>query len=133
MNRRGATIVLRAAGCLAVAGCAANGTSFADLPTQQVAGHFVSGPGESWFTPCSASPGDASWWVTVTGRAAEQVGQARAAGELVAGQRYFVRWDAAVATDGRIGPRGPGAPALLVREVLELRAASADDCAGRAP
>ena len=38
---------------------------------------------------------------------------------------------AAVTTAGEIGPRGPGAPALLVRELIELRPAADDDCGQR--
>jgi hypothetical protein len=115
---------------LVVAGCSAQQPSLPDLPDQVLAGHFTSGGGESWFRPCDAEPGDPSWWVTVTGRAVEQVEAARAEGRLTPGERHFVRWRAAITTGGEVGPQGPGTPALLVREVLELRPASEDDCSG---
>jgi hypothetical protein len=130
-KRRNLVVVLWAAVGLFLGGCATNKMPLSDLPAQELAGHYVSGTGESWFTPCGAAPADGSWWVTLTGQAVERIEQARAAGQLVPGQRYFVRWRAAVTTDGQIGPRGPGLPALLVREVLELRAASDNDCVGR--
>jgi len=130
-KRRHAALVLWAAAGLAVGGCATHRVPLSDLPARELAGHYVSGPGESWFSPCSADPGDASWWVTVTGRAVEQLDKVRSAGQLVPRERYFVRWMAAVTTEGDIGPRGPGAPALLVRDLLELRPAADDDCGQR--
>ena len=130
-KRRNAALVLGAAAGLAVGGCATHRVPDSELPAQELTGHYVSGPGESWFSPCSAAPGDASWWVTVTGGAVEQFDRARSAGQIASKQRYFVRWRSAVTTAGEIGPRGPGAPALLVRELIELRPAADDDCGQR--
>lgn len=113
-----------------LAGCATQKGSLADLPVKEFAGHFTSSPSESWFRPCGAAPGDRSWWVTFTERSVAQADEARAAGRLVGGKSYYVRWRAAVTTGGEVGPQGPGVPALLVRELLELREAGADDCAG---
>jgi hypothetical protein len=114
-----------------LAGCATQKASLADLPVQEYAGHFTSGPGESWFRPCSAAPGDRPWWVTFTERSVAQADEARAAGRLAPGTSYYVRWRAAVTTGGEVGPQGPGVPALLVRELLDLRPAGADDCADK--
>jgi hypothetical protein len=111
-------------------GCATQKASLADLPVQEYAGHFTSGPGKSWFRPCGAAPGDRPWWVTFTERSVAQADEARAAGRLAPGNSYYVRWRAALTTGGEVGPQGPGVPALLVRELLDLRPAGADDCAG---
>ena len=60
--------------------------------------------------------------------AAAQVEDARREGRLSASAPVFVHWIAAWTTDGKVGPRGPGKPALLVREFRVLRPARADDC-----
>ena len=124
-------VVLGLAAAAGLGGCAVHRAPLSDLPSRELAGHYVSGPGDNWFRPCGAVAADPAWWVTLTGRAVEQAERARTAGQLVPGQRYFVRWSAAVTTGGEVGPRGPGAPAVLVRDVLELRPAAASDCAGR--
>ncbi len=92
-------------------------------------GHYTAGPEGSWFVPCGAAAEAPPQWVTLTGVSVTQVERARAEGRADAGQRLFVRWRAAVTTGGEVGPRGPGQPALLVREVLELSPAADDDCA----
>lgn len=122
-----------AAAGLALIGCGTGRVSLSDPPARELAGHFVSTPKENWFTPCNASPGDGAWWATVTGGAVQSIDAARAAGRLEPGRNYFVRWNAVVVTDGRVGPRGPGQPALLVREVLELREATETDCSAAGP
>lgn len=106
------------------------GGSLDRLPVEEFRGHFTSAPGASWFTPCGGAPDD-RWWVTLTGKAVGQVEAARTAGTLPAGPgaAAFVRWRAAQTTGGEVGPRGPGHPALLVREILEIRAATDVDCA----
>jgi len=126
-RRRVAQVFLIAAG-LTTGACATHTASLSDLPSSEFTGHYVSGPGESWFRPCDGSPSDPSWWVTLTGQAIEQVERARGAVQSAQGQPYFVRWRAAVSLDGQTGPRGRGVPALLVRELIELRAAGEDDC-----
>lgn len=119
---------------MALTGCASGRFAADDLPTQEWSGHFVSGPGESWFSPCPASVAHgvtadaAPWWVTVTGMAVGQVEQARRAGAFLPGERYFVRWRAAMTRNGEVGPRGPGVPALLVRELVTWQPASSQDC-----
>lgn len=118
---------------LTLGGCATQKNSLSDLPVKELAGHYTSGQGESWFRPCGAAPTDRPWWVTFTEGSVAQADQARTAGQLVAGKSYFVRWRAAVTTGGEVGPQGPGVPALLVRDLLELRAPSDDDCAGVPP
>ena len=115
---------------LILGGCATHKESFSDLPVRELAGHYTPGSGESWFRVCGAAEGDPPWWVTFTEHSVAQADQARASGHLLPGQSYFVRWRAAVTTKGEVGPQGPGTPALLVREVLELRPAGDDDCEG---
>jgi len=118
-------------GCLAVAlgfsGCATQSKSLSDLPTQEFTGYYTSAPDQSWFHASESADGTARMWVTFTGQAVAQVEHARTAGQFLPGHRYFVRWRAAVTTSGEVGPQGPGSPALLVRELLELRPAPASD------
>ena len=117
--------------CLMIAlgfgGCATQTKSLSDLPTQEFTGYYTGAPGQSWFHAAEDAHGTAPMWVTFTGHAVTQVEQARAAGQFLPGQRYFVRWRAAVTTSGEVGPRGPGSPALLVRELLEFRPVPARD------
>ncbi len=127
MNRRPA-FVLALASLLLPACATGRGGSLDRLPVAEFRGHFASAPGASWFTPCGAAPDD-RWWVTLTGTAVGQAEAARKAGALAPGAPAFVRWRAAKTTGGEVGPRGPGQPALLVREVLEIRAAADGDCA----
>ncbi len=119
---------------LSVVSCATGGGGGAgaggatnDLPAEEVRGHYAARDGESWFTPCGAPAADAMW-VTFTGESVPQADQARETGTFKPGERAFVRFSAAVVTDGRVGPRGPGKPALLVRRILEARPASDSDC-----
>ncbi len=128
MRKRRYAVAIGAVAGLALAGCAARAPSLADLPARELAGHYTSGPDGSWFRPCEPTPADASWWVTLTGRAVQQADSLRSAGQLVPGRRVLVRWRAAVTTGGEVGPQGPGVLALLVRDVLELRTATDGDC-----
>lgn len=122
------------AAVLLVGACAPQAPSLGELPASEMAGHYTGGTiGESWFRPCGASPADSASWVTFTGDAVAQVERARSSGRLVPGTRYFVRWTAAVTTSGQVGPRGPGVPAYLVRNVLELRPPTDTDCAAGQP
>ena len=82
----------------------------------------------SWFLPCGAGPDASQMWVTFTGAAVGQIEAARAGGMAVAGDTVFVRWRAAL-TDERLV--GPGGPALLVRDIAEIRPAVDDSCPGR--
>jgi hypothetical protein len=122
------TIVWVVAG-MVLAGCATHRASLNELPAEEFAGFYVSGPGESWFHACGAAEGESRAWVTFTEGSVAQMEEARATGRLVPGQRHFVRWRAAVATDGRVGPGGPGARSLLVRDILEIAPAGGDPCA----
>ncbi len=113
-------------GTLVLSACIVRNTSSAPAPVEELRGHYSVASG-SWFTACGAPPAD-SMWVTVTGNAVAQVEAARRQGLLSASSPVFVRWTAVVTRDGRIGPRGPGAPALLVQEVRTLRPATDQDC-----
>jgi hypothetical protein len=116
---------------VAAGGCASAPSSLERLATQpaeEFRGHYTFGSGGSWFVRCGAAPADSAWWVTITGAAVAQVDEARRGGRLVDGRAAYARWRAVVTLGGEVGPRGPGVPALLVREVLELRAPRADDC-----
>lgn len=118
---------------LSAGGCAVRRTGLSDLPAEPMVGHFTGGvKGESWFRLCGALAGDKSWWVTFGGRSVAQFDERRAAGLFAPGQRYFVRWSGAITTGGEIGPQGPGVPAVYVRELTEVRAATETDCAATA-
>lgn len=114
---------------LALAGCVRGRPALAAEPAREYRGHYTSGPGASWFRPCGAARADSAWWVTLEGRTAPQLDSARAARGAGPGAPVYVRWRAARAdgSDVELGPR-PGAPALSVREVLEVRPAAAGDC-----
>lgn len=130
LMRRGVLAGILLAAAITVPGCAMHGSSLSDLPVSEFSGHYVGAQGESWFRPCGTPAADPSWWVTFTDRSVAQADEARSAGRLVPGKSYFVRFRAAVTTGGEIGPQGPGARALLVREILELREGGESDCAG---
>ncbi|MGZ8470670.1 MAG: hypothetical protein ACXW61_13615 [Gemmatirosa sp.] len=113
-----------------LAGCATGRSSLErlnDAPPQDFRGHYTRGPDGSWFRPCGAPASDAAWWVTATGAAVAQLDGARRAGQLADGRASFVHWRAVQTRGGEVGP--PGATALLVREVLAVRPAAANDCA----
>jgi hypothetical protein len=110
---------------LLAGGCETDQKHLDSLPSQEFTGYYSEGVGRSWFRPADAPVDGPAWWVTFTGQAVYQVQQAREAGKLLAGQPYFVRWQAAITKGGEIGPRGKGEPALLVREILELKPAEA--------
>lgn len=120
-----------AAAIPALTGCALRQTTSIDALQQQPArefrGHYTVGNG-SWFVPCGAPAADGAWWVTVTGLAASQTDRARRDGQLPANTPTFVRWRGVETSSGEVGPRGPGKPALLIREVVELRPRRDDDC-----
>lgn len=130
--RRGFVTAACLCAALAATGCGARRAPLSELPVREFAGHYVGGPGASWFRPCGAPRADRSWWVTLTERAVGQADQARSEGKLLPGKSYFVRWRAALMTDGSTGPQGPGVPALLVRDLIELREAAEHDCDGGA-
>ena len=112
----------------ATAACSSRRPDLGDLPTREVTGHLTGGRDANWFRPCVLAPADSAWWVTFTDRAVVQRDTLRRSGRLPDGQSRFVRWLAAVTRGGEVGPRGPGAPALLVRDILEVRVPGPGDC-----
>ena len=106
------------------AGCATRQVEPMDLPVEPFAGHVVTTPEGTWFTPCGSDP-STRWWVTYVDRAVAQAADAKTAGLLGEKQRTFVRWRAS-RTDERLV--GPGGPALLVRDIFEVRPPSPTDC-----
>jgi hypothetical protein len=102
--------------------------SLNELPSSDHAGHLTPHAAGTWFVPCGSAAADSAW-VTFTDGAVGQRDSLTRAGGLVNGTRYFVRLRAAVTQGGEIGPRGPGAPAYLVREILVVRPPSSSDCA----
>lgn len=117
-------LLLAAIAALGGAACAASVPDTSSLPVAEYAGHLVTEERASWFEPCGAPAGE-RWWVTFTDRSVPQIAAARAGGVATAEARAFVRWRAARTDERHVGP---GGPALLVREVLEVRAAADGDC-----
>lgn len=97
-------------------------------PASTFRGHYTLDTGASWFRPCGMAPTDSAWWVTVIGTAATQADVARRDGRLSGGRPVYVEWQGVVTRDGEVGPRGPGALALLVRAIDLLRAPADTDC-----
>ncbi len=133
ITRRTAPPLALAVASLALPACAARHVATIDAlqaqPPREYRGHHDVARG-SWFTPCGADAADA-WWVTATGRAAAQVDSARRDGRLTPSAPVFARWLGVETTGGEVGPRGPGKPALLARELLALRERRPDDCRQR--
>ncbi|HEY0970334.1 MAG TPA: hypothetical protein VGE02_05090 [Gemmatimonadales bacterium] len=119
---------LAALALMATTACAGRRPDLGQLPTRDVSGHYTGGRGGSWFRPCGIASTDSAWWVTFTDRAVVQRDSLRSVGALPDGERRFVRWLGAVTEGGEVGPRGRGAPALLVREILDVRPPSSGDC-----
>ncbi|HVL66800.1 MAG TPA: hypothetical protein VM364_06005 [Vicinamibacterales bacterium] len=119
-------VVMVGLGVLAVlaSACAARTTGPTQLPVELFAGHVVRDDSGTWFTPCGAG-GSERWWVTFVDAAVSQARTAPASDQLVSGGRSFVRWRAS-RTDERLV--GPGGPALLVRDIIEIRSPGASDC-----
>lgn len=118
-----------AAVVLSIAGCALRQTSLDVLNAQapvEYRGHYTRGDAGSWFRPCGSAASDSAWWATVTDTAVGQIERARQTGRFVEGSPSFVHWRAVLTRGGEVGPRG--ATALLVREILVVRAPSPDDC-----
>jgi len=109
--------------CVLLAGaCASHRPDVPQLTVETFSGHVTTNPEGTWFTPCGSA--DAPWWVTYVDASVRQAQEAKTAG-LLAGKRTFVRWRAS-RTDGRLA--GPGGPALLVRDIFEVRGATSNDC-----
>jgi len=109
--------------------CAARQVEPSQLPVEPFSGHVTTTAEGSWFTPCGSAD-SVRWWVTYVDASVRQSGEAKKKGLLATGQRTFVRWRAS-RTDERLV--GPGGPALLVRDIFEIRAAKSNDCAPQTP
>lgn len=109
--------------------CATRQLEPMNLPVEAFAGHAVTTSEGTWFTPCGSDP-STRWWVTYVDRAVRQAADAKTAGLLADNGRTFVRWRAS-RTDEKLV--GPGGPALLVRDIFEVRAPSSSDCDSPVP
>lgn len=105
--------------------CVARQTDVAQLPVEPFSGHVTTTPTGTWFVPCGSPDDSSRWWVTYVDASVQQAKAAKGKGLLAIDQRTFVRWRAS-RTDGRLV--GPGGPALLVRDIFEIRASTTDDC-----
>jgi hypothetical protein len=105
--------------------CAARQGELPPLAVEPFSGHVTTTPDGTWFVPCGSAAGSQRWWVTFVDASVRQAADAKKAGFLTINQRTFVRWRAS-RTDERL--TGPGGPALLVRDIFEIRAPSANDC-----
>ena len=104
------------------AACAAHQGQMPQLTVEPFAGHVTTTANGTWFVACGSSD---RWWVTYVDASVRQSAEARKAGHLANNQRAFVRWRAS-RTDEKVV--GPGGPALLVRDIFEIRAPKAGDC-----
>lgn len=105
--------------------CAGHQGDTLSLPVEPFDGHVTVTDTGTWFVPCGASADAKPSWVTWVDAAVRQMEDAKKAGLLALNQRTFVRWRAS-RTDDRLV--GPGGPALLVRDIFEIRAPRANDC-----
>ena len=106
--------------------CAGRPGDTTSLPVEPFAGHVTMTPTGTWFVPCGAAEGAPRWWVTWVDASVRQAEDAKESGLLAMNERAFVRWRAS-RTDERLV--GPGGPALLVRDIFEIRAPGPNDCA----
>jgi hypothetical protein len=111
---------------LLAAGCAGTHQDVDTLPSIELAGTFTQAEGASWLEPCGAPPDDPKVWITFTGGAVEQAERATSDGRLAPNRPVFLRVKGVRSSS--VGPNGNG---FLVREIVELRPAGAQDCAGR--
>ena len=107
------------------AACAARQGDLPPLPVEPFFGHVTTTPTGTWFVPCGSATGSQRWWVTYVDASVRQAADAKKAGLLATNERTFVRWRAS-RTDERL--TGPGGPALLVRDIFEIRAPRGNDC-----
>ena len=110
---------------MAASGCAARQAAPVQLPVETFSGHLTRTAGGTWFTPCGSADRPAKWWATYVDAAVRQAEDAARSGSLPIDRRMFVRWRAS-RTDERLV--GPGGPALLVRDIFEIREPTAQDC-----
>ena len=109
--------------------CATSRAPVTQLSVEPFSGHVTTTEKGTWFTPCGSAE-SVRWWVTFVDASVRQAEQAKTSGQLAVNQRAFVRWRAS-RTDDRVA--GPGGPALLVRDIFEIRAPRANDCGAPAP
>ncbi len=120
MNIRYAWLVSWSFVALLAAGCAARPVERQNLPSELLSGHVTASTTGTWYTPCAAAADASRMWVTFTGDSVQQAERARASGLLANGTPAFVRLTAS----------RTGGSALVVRDIAEIRAPRADDCAG---
>jgi hypothetical protein len=92
-------------------------------------GVYETGFEVSWFHPCEATPGDDTWWVTLTNDALRQ--RDSLAKALTGRPRaVLVRWRATVSPKmpGGAGHMGRGTRYMLVTQVMSLSAADSAGC-----
>ena len=119
-----------ACGALVMAGaCASSRAPVTQLSVEPFSGHVIATDTGTWFTPCGSAE-SVRWWVTFVDASVRQAEQAKKSGQLAVNRRAFVRWRAS-RTDDRVA--GPGGPALLVRDIFEIRAPGSNDCGAQAP
>ena len=92
-------------------------------------GVYESGFEVSWFHPCDATPGDDTWWVTLTNDALRQR-DSLAKGLTGRPRAVLVRWRATVGPKMPVGAghMGRGSRYMLVTQVLSLSAADGAGC-----
>jgi hypothetical protein len=92
-------------------------------------GVYESGFEVSWFHPCDATPGDDTWWVTLTNDALRQR-DSLAKGLTGRPRAVLVRWRATVGPKMPVGAghMGRGSRYMLVTQVLALTAADSAGC-----
>jgi hypothetical protein len=92
-------------------------------------GVYETGFEVSWFHPCDATPGDDTWWVTLTNDALRQR-DSLAKGLTGRPRAVLVRWRATVGPKmpAGAGHMGRGSRYMLVTQVLSLSAADNAGC-----
>jgi hypothetical protein len=92
-------------------------------------GFYESGWEASWFHPCDATPGDDTWWVTLTDAALHQRDSLASALPARPPGPVFVRWRGTTSIKMQAGHMGRGTRYMLVSEVLQIRPAADASCA----
>jgi hypothetical protein len=92
-------------------------------------GVYETGFEVSWFHPCDATPGDDTWWVTLTNDALRQR-DSLAKGLTGRPRAVLVRWRATVGPKmpAGAGHMGRGSRYMLVTQVLSLSDAGSAGC-----
>ena len=127
------TLMWASAAVLCLTGCQSLNNNPLNLPHQEFVGHYRKSAEGSWFVSCGSESENAPMWVTFIGDGVRQFEHAQSSIQLQQSETYFVRWRAALVTDGHVGPRGEGKPALLVREIVQMQASDGMNCPSAAP